>query len=100
MPRFRVQLRGDNFLLDLDGEHAKFGLRATRIIKAETEQEAVKIAIIRLHQQINKSNQLVKDTLDAPNVYLERTETLKFYQRCGGRKYQEIKFIKEETDAD
>lgn len=100
MPRFRVQMRGENFLLDLDGEHAKFGLQATRIVKASTQQEAERIALIRMHQEINQSSHLVKNTPDAPRIYLERTETLKCYQYAGGKKYQDIKFIQEETDTD
>jgi len=93
-------MRGENFLLDLDGEHDKFGLQATRTVKAATQQEAERIALIKLHQEINQSNQLVKNIPDAPRIYLEKTEILKFYQFSGGKKNRGIDFFKEETQAD
>lgn len=100
MPRFRVQIRGENFLLDLDGEHAKFCLQATRIVKAATQQEAEKIALIKMHQEVNRSSHLIKDIPDAPKIYLEQIEALRFYQFSRGKKYRGINFIKEETHPD
>ncbi len=73
MARYKVLVRGDNFLLSLDGEHAKFGFYATRIVKSETAEDAERIAIIRIHQELNQSDHIIKNTADVPSVKVEST---------------------------
>jgi hypothetical protein len=99
MGRFKVQLRGENFLLDLDGEHAKFFFTATRIVKADSQRAAERIALIQLHQEINRSAHIVKNIPNAPRVFAEQTELLKIYQSLGKRKYRGINFIKDENET-
>lgn len=76
MSRFLVQLRGENCLLSLDGEHGKFAFNARRVIKAPSLEEAERIAIIRILQQLNKSEYIVKNTPDAPQVTVVSTTKL------------------------
>lgn len=48
MKRFCVEIRGENLLFDLDGEHQLFGMEATCFVLAEDEQLAGKTALARL----------------------------------------------------
>ena len=80
MGRYIVLVRGDNFLLSLDGEHAKFGFYATRIVKSETTKGAERIAIIRIHHELNQSDHVVKGTADVPSVRVEKTEKMGPFQ--------------------
>lgn len=74
MPRFRVKLSGSNFLLNLDGEHAKFGFRTIRIVSADSVAEAEKMALILIHQDLNQSRQIIKNIPDAHKVVVESVE--------------------------
>lgn len=96
MKRYRIQLRGENFLLDLDGEHGKFGFRASRVIKAETQAEAERIALIRIHQELNRYAPIVKNTPDAPRIILEQVKELKFFHLTGKNQSGGFDFVSEE----
>lgn len=76
MSRFRVQLRGKNFLLNIDGEPRKFGFSATRIVKALDIDRAKKIAIIRLHQELNNSDHRFVESPDSPKVSIQQIDEL------------------------
>ena len=64
MKRFKVKLHGKNFLLNLDGEPKKFVFYTTRFVKAETPQEAEKIAIILTHQNPNLRDTVLNENAD------------------------------------
>ncbi len=80
MGRYKVLLRGDNFLLSIDGEHAKFGFYATRIVRSDSFEQAERIAIIRVHQELNRNHQIVKNIPDVPTVRVEKTEKMGVFQ--------------------
>ena len=69
MQKFKVQLHGQNFLLNLDGEHRKFGFHATRHVEAENRQAAEKIAVIQIHQYHAIRDALANEGSDAPVVH-------------------------------
>ena len=96
MKRYRIQLRGENFLLDMDGEHGKFGFCVSRVIKAETREEAERIALIRIHQELNRYAPIVKNTPDAPRIILEQVKELKFYNLSRGEQSGRFEFVSEE----
>lgn len=80
MGRYKVLLRGANFLLSIDGDHARFGFYATRLVTSESVEQAEKIAIIRVHQELNRNHQIVKNIPDVPTVKVEKTERLGTFQ--------------------
>lgn len=80
MGRYKILLRGANFLLSIDGDHARFGFYATRIVKSESIEQAEKVAIIRVHQELNRNHQIVKNIPDVPTVKVEKTEKLGIFQ--------------------
>ena len=48
MKRFCVEIKAENLLFNLDGEHQLFGMEATCFVMAEDEQLAGKTALARL----------------------------------------------------
>jgi hypothetical protein len=80
MGRYKILLLGENFLLSIDGDHAKFGFYATRIIKSESAEQAERIAIIRIHQELNRNHQIVKNIPDVPTVRVEKSEKMGPFQ--------------------
>jgi hypothetical protein len=50
MPKYRVQLRGENFFLNLTGEPDLLGFRVVHYVSANSEAEAERIAIIHTRQ--------------------------------------------------
>ena len=98
MQRYRDQIRGENFLLNLDGEHEKFSLLATRVIKADCRQDAERIALIQTHQELNQSSHIVKSTPDKPRVVVENIEELKFFQFVSKKAVSGFQFFAEEQD--
>ena len=96
MGRYKVQLRGENFLLDLDGEHSRFGFTATRVVNAASGEEARKIATIILYQELNQSSHVVKNIYDAPRIKPERVDELNFYHFVRKKTQSGFNFVKDE----
>ena len=96
MDRYKVLLRGDNFLLNLDGEHGKFGFYATRIVKSASLEEAEKNAVIRIHQELNKTRFIVKGMLGSPKVSVEKSEKMGTFQFSFKKNVRGFNFHKEE----
>lgn len=58
--RYRVDLTGQNLLLDVDGIHCCFNLIASRWLPASTAEQAGKTALIRLHQELQQRQKLAE----------------------------------------
>lgn len=71
MKRYKVQLRGENFLLNFTGEPRKFGFQATKYLKAETPEAAEKMAIIMIRQTPELRDTIMTERNDRPRVLLE-----------------------------
>jgi len=84
-----VTLNGKNFLLDLNGEPTKFGFHATRYVKAETPEEAAKIAIIRIHQHRILQESVMYEGADRPVIDILET-----------REVNALKFLLKKSEAD
>jgi hypothetical protein len=59
MPLYRVLLRGENFMLNLTGEPELLGFHATYYVRAATEQDAERIAMISIHKNRQLKSGLV-----------------------------------------
>jgi len=60
MKRFRVLLKGHNYLLPYDGEPRKMGFTAVRVVRADTPEEAERLA----RAGIVCDSRLVRDLLN------------------------------------
>jgi len=61
MKRFCVEIKGENLLFNLDGEHQMFGMEATCFVMAEDEQLAGKTALAKLLQAPTLRERLVDE---------------------------------------
>jgi len=98
--RFLVELRGTNFLLNIDGEHVRFGFTATRLIKANSEAEAERIALIRIHQQLNQSNDIVQGMQKSPKIAVVRCKKLRLLHFSGGFDKRGLNFFPEDSSCE
>ncbi|WP_020677237.1 hypothetical protein [Geopsychrobacter electrodiphilus] len=71
MKRFWLELRGENFLLNLDREPRKFGFQLSRYLRAEDEGLAEKTASIQA-RQIPVLKQVCNNREDPPRVVLQQ----------------------------
>jgi hypothetical protein len=82
MRKFRVFIRGEHFLLNLDGERRKVGFYTTRFVEAPDEREAELAAI----EILRNDPQLVKGVLnersDPPMMYAEEITELADLEGC------------------
>ena len=71
MKRYKIQLKGENFLLNFTGEPRKFGFHATRFLKAKSPEEAEKMAIIMIRQTPELRSTVASEQTDLPRIILE-----------------------------
>ncbi len=96
MNRFKVQIQGENFLVNCDGEHKKFGFRAQRIIDANDMDSARKIAIIRVHQELNESDFRIIENAESSRVRILDIIGLNKLQRVRKKSFAGFEFYPEE----
>ena len=80
MKKYKVFVRGENFLINLDGANQKMGFYTTRFVEAEDE-EAAEYAVMDL---LRNDPKLVQGTLnegsDSPMMYAEEIEELESFK--------------------
>lgn len=70
MKRYRIELRGENFLLNHDGEPRRFDFVLARYLLANDEATAEKTAIIQARQLPALKHGLCNDPEDPPRIEL------------------------------
>jgi hypothetical protein len=82
MRKFRVFVRGEHFLINLDGERRRVGFYTTRFVEA-ADENAAELAAIDL---LRNDPQLVKGVLnersDPPMMYAEEITELIDFEGC------------------
>jgi len=72
MKRFRIELRGENFLLNLDGEPRKFGFHLSRYLRAVDAAMAQKTAAIQVRQIPALKQGVCNNSEDPPRISLQQ----------------------------
>ena len=98
MQKFKIQLHGQNFLLNFDGEHKKFGFHATRYVAAENRQKAERIAIIQIHQYHAIRDALANEGSDSPVVHVTDARPVNFFRSTFLRSADTFNFYPEENE--
>ena len=98
MQKFKVILHGQNFLLNFDGEHRKFGFHATRYVQAESLPEAERMAIIQIHQYHAIRDALANEGSDSPVVTATDTRPVNFFKSLFLKTSDTFNFYPEEND--
>ncbi|MBW2568028.1 MAG: hypothetical protein JRD93_01320 [Deltaproteobacteria bacterium] len=98
MKRFKVQLHGENFLLNLDGVLKKYGFYATIFIKAKDSREAEKIAIILTHQNPNLKGIALTENADRPKINLKEIKEVGFLKFFIKKSKTDLTFYSEDEE--
>jgi hypothetical protein len=74
MKKFRVLLRGENFLLRSEGVVKRFGFYTTRFVEAVDESEAERCAVEYLRQEDRLRGSVLNDPSDPPMIFAEEID--------------------------
>jgi hypothetical protein len=76
MKKYKVFVRGQNFLLNLDGKAAKVGFYTTRFVEAQNDHKAEENAISTLRNDPDLRDRVLNEKTDAPMLFAEEIEEL------------------------
>lgn len=76
MKRYKVFVRGENFLLNLDGENQKVGFYTTRFVEAENEEAAEYAVMDMLRDDPQLARSVLNESSDPPMMYADEVEEL------------------------
>lgn len=68
MALFRVLLRGENYLLNLSGDPHRYGFRVTHFVRAESAEEAQRVASIQVRKSQHLNKTLVNTAENPPQL--------------------------------
>jgi hypothetical protein len=80
MPKYRVFLNGQNFLLSVDGERGKYGFYTTRCVEAADASSAASEAVERLRLERSLGELGLNAPDDPPRLAVERVEELETFK--------------------
>jgi hypothetical protein len=72
MKKFKVVVRGENFLMNVDSVEKRMGFYTTRFVEAENEEAAEYAVMDILRDDLEPLN----DKSDSPMMYAEKVEEL------------------------
>jgi len=99
MKRYRISIRGNNLLLNIDGEHHRCGFTTTRYVRAADETLARKTALIEVRQNPALKERLFDAGRIIPQICVEAISEIgrfAFWQKRHANSFDF--FIEEETN--
>lgn len=87
MKKYSVMVRGENFLVYMDGEKQLLNFVATRKVKAKSVEKAELKAIDLIKYDPVLLALLVEGGNDEPTLFIEEVAHLPWWARLGGRGY-------------
>jgi hypothetical protein len=82
MKKYKVFIRGENFLINLDGDNQMVGFYRTRFIEAENEEAAEYAAMDMLRRDPKLAKGVLNEQSDPPTMYAEEIEELSSFKDC------------------
>jgi hypothetical protein len=79
MKKYRVLVRGENFLMNLENADRKLGFFTTRFVEAEDSEQAEFAAMETLRADRSLSGQVLNDRSDPPMMYADEIEELESF---------------------
>jgi hypothetical protein len=67
MPRYKVEINGQNFLIHMEGQIAKYGFFTTRFVEA-TDSTAAENTAVQMIRETQRLRELVRNAPDDPPV--------------------------------
>lgn len=81
MKKFRVLVRGENFLLASEGAVKRFGFYTTRFVEALDKDEAERRAVESLRQEDRLRGGVLNDPSDPPMLFAEEIDEISSFGR-------------------
>lgn len=82
MKKYKVLVRGENFLINLDGVKQKVGFYTTRFIEARDEEDAENAVMEMLRADPKLIKGVLNEKSDSPIMYAEEIEELESFEGC------------------
>lgn len=79
MKKYRVLVRGENFLMHLQTVDRKVGFYTTQFVEAEDPEQAEFAAMDALRAHPSLSGKVLNDRSDPPMIYADEIEELKSF---------------------
>lgn len=96
MKKYEVTLHGKNFMLNINGEHKKFGFHASRFVIAENMEAAEKIAAILIHKNPIIKDAIINEGVDSPKIRVIKTGEINALSYFFKKKENGFEFYPEE----
>lgn len=80
MKKYKVFVRGENFLFNLDGVNQKMGFYTTRFVEAEDEEAAEYAVMDMLRNDPKLIKGVLNERSDSPMMYAEEIVELKSFK--------------------
>ena len=80
MKKFKVMVRGENFLLNLEGVEQKLGFYTTRFVEAQNEEAAEYDVMEMLRADPEFGKGVLNDKSDRPMMYAEEVEEIDSFE--------------------
>ena len=85
MKKFRVLVRGENFLLESEGAVKRFGFYTTRFVEALDKDEAERRAVESLRQEDRLRGGVLNDQSDPPMLFAEEIDEISSFEAIEDR---------------
>ncbi len=79
MKKYKVFIRGENFLMNVEGVKKKLGFYTARFVEANSEEEAGNAVMDMLRADLKFEKSALNDRSDSPVMYAQEIEELKSF---------------------
>ena len=79
MKKYKTFVRGENFLIDIDGNEKKLGFYTTIFVEAKDEEDAEQRSIRLLRDDPKLQESTLNNKSDSPTMYVEEIEELESF---------------------
>jgi len=79
MKKYKALIRGENFLMKIDGDEQKLGFYTTVFVEAKDEEDAEQKSIQLLRHDPKLQESTLNNKSDSPMMYVEEIEELQSF---------------------
>ena len=79
MKKYKTFVRGENFLINIDGKEQKHGFYTTIFVEAKDEEDAEQRSIRLLRDDPKLQESTLNNKSDSPTMYVEEIEELESF---------------------
>jgi hypothetical protein len=80
MKKYKVLVRGENFLINLEGQDQKFGFYTTAFVEGEDKEQAEQRAMALLRNDKEFRRSVLNERSDAPMMFVDEIDELQSFE--------------------